>query len=114
MTAINMQALLDELQHITEAVLSNLMYVSEEEFEQFADQRQRIVEQMELYQTSLSEHDKQKIRNLLSNDSSILQRMHVLKDEAGHWIEKRGAIRVQQHAYQQAYATDSLFIDHRK
>ncbi|ALP37263.1 hypothetical protein ASL14_14780 [Paenibacillus sp. IHB B 3084] len=114
MTAVNMQALLDELQHMTEAVLSNLLNLSEEEFEQFADQRQRIVEQMKLYQTSMTENDKQKIRDILNNDSLILQRMHILKDEAGHWIEKRGAIRVQQHAYRRAYAVDSLFIDHRK
>ncbi|WP_238807886.1 hypothetical protein [Paenibacillus sp. EKM212P] len=69
---------------------------------------------MQPYQPSLTENDKQKIRGILSNDSVILQRMHVLKDEAGHWMEKRGAIRVQQHAYQQAYSVDSLFIDHRK
>ncbi|MGG4216669.1 hypothetical protein ABEW32_00420 [Paenibacillus jamilae] len=114
MTAVNMQALLDELQHMTEAVLSNLLNLGEEEFEQFADQRQRIVEQMQSYQPSLTENDKQKIRDILSNDSIILQRMHVLKDEAGQWMEKRGAIRIQQHAYQQAYSVDSLFIDHRK
>ncbi len=110
----NMQVLLEELQHRTEAVLSNLMNLSEEEFEQFADQRQRIVEQMESFQPSITENNKQKIRDILSHDSVILQRMHVLKDEAGHWMEKRGAIRVQQHAYQQAYSVDSLFIDHRK
>lgn len=85
----NMQVLLEELQHRTEAVLSNLLNISEEEFEHFADQRQRIVEQMQSYQLSLTEHDKQKIRDILSNDSVILQRMHVLKDEAGHWMEKR-------------------------
>ncbi|MDY8044719.1 hypothetical protein ACYCSE_06685 [Paenibacillus sp. SEL1] len=110
----NMQVLLEELQHKTEAVLVNLLNLNEEEFEQFADQRQRIVEQMQPYQLSLTEHDKQKIRNILSHDSIILQRMQALKDEAGHWMEKRGAIRVQQHAYQQAYSVDSLFIDHRK
>ncbi|MGF9642957.1 hypothetical protein [Paenibacillus sp. FSL L8-0502] len=110
----NMQVLLEELQHRTEAVLSNLLNISEEEFEQFTDQRQRIVEQMQPYQPSLTENDKQKIRDILSNDSVILQRMHALKDEAGYWMEKRGAIRVQQHAYQQAYSVDSLFIDHRK
>ncbi|KAF6634855.1 hypothetical protein H6F38_08835 [Paenibacillus sp. EKM208P] len=114
MTAANMQALLDELQHMTEAVLFNLLNLSEEEFEQFTDQRQHIVEQMESYQTSMTDNDKQKIRDILSHDSVILQRMHVLKDEAGHWMEKRGSIRVQQHAYQRAYAVDSLFIDHRK
>lgn len=110
----NMQVLLEELQHRTEAVLSNLMNLSEEEFEQFADQRQRIVEQMQSLQPSITENNKQKIRDILSHDSVILQRMHALKDEAGHWMEKRGAIRVQQHAYQQAYSVDSLFIDHRK
>jgi hypothetical protein len=114
MAESNMQVLLEELQHKTEAVLSNLLNLSEEEFEQFADQRQCIVEQMQSFQLSITENDKQKIRDILSNDSVILQRMHVLKDEAGHWMEKRGAIRVQQHAYQQAYSIDSLFIDHRK
>lgn len=114
MTVANMQALLDELQRMTESTLSNLLSLSEEEFEQFADQRQRIVEQMQPYQPSLTENDKQKIRDILSHDSVILQRMHVLKDAAGHWMEKRGAIRMQQHAYQQVYSIDSLFIDHRK
>ncbi|OMF42862.1 hypothetical protein [Paenibacillus peoriae] len=114
MTAANMQTLLGELQRITESALSNLLSLSEEEFEQLADQRQRIVEQMQSYQPSITEDDKQKIRDILSHDSVILQRMHALKDAAGHWMEKRGAIRVQQHAYQQAYSIDSLFIDHRK
>ncbi|MEC0183493.1 hypothetical protein P4H61_18540 [Paenibacillus peoriae] len=110
----NMQVLLEELQHRTEAVLSNLINLSEEEFEQFADQRQRIVEQMQSFLPLITENDKQKIRDILSHDSVILQRMHELKDEAGHWMEKRGAIRVQQHAYQKSYSVDSLFIDHRK
>ncbi|SMF67489.1 hypothetical protein SAMN05661091_0351 [Paenibacillus uliginis N3/975] len=106
--------LLDELEHITNTVIDNLLNMDEEDFEQFVSKRQNIVEQLEPYRSIMNDTDKQKIRAIIDHDPEILEQMHALKQEAGNWMEKRESIRVQQNAYQHAYTYDSLFIDHKK
>lgn len=108
------QNLLNELQQITEEASNNKHEMNEEQFEQFVVKRQNIVERLEPFRVLLSDADKQQIGTILSYDSVILQRMHTMKNIAGEWLEKRGSIREQKNAYQQVYAIDSLFIDHRE
>lgn len=108
------QVLLNRLQQMTEEVRDSLLEMNGEEFEQFVVKRENVVEQLEPYRTTMSDANKQRIGIILSHDSEILHRMYALQDEAGKWLEKRGSIREQKQAYQQAYAIDSMFIDHRK
>lgn len=108
------QALLQKLKHLTADVLQRLQFFSEEEFETFAAEREGLVAELMRHKSQITEADRRQIAELLDSDPIILSRMHFLKDEAGNWLERKGAVRVQQHAYQRDYTPDSLFFDHRK
>ncbi|MHA0856219.1 hypothetical protein [Paenibacillus sp. CMAA1364] len=108
-----LHVLLDDLQSLTQATYDNLTQMTEEDFEQFATNRQRIVQAMEDYAIIMTQAHKQRIQVITSQDAEILQHMCNLQNELGVWLEKRGSIREQKNAYQQVYAIDSLFIDHR-
>ncbi|MBY0220431.1 hypothetical protein H7K30_28065 [Paenibacillus illinoisensis] len=108
------EMLLDELQRTSRNAVSQLYVWDEEQFTLFVEKRQAIFEQLESFHSKIVDSHREKIKDILSSDDLILQRMHQLKDEAGNWMQKQGKIRTQQNAYQHAYMTDGLFIDQRK
>jgi len=106
--------LLDQLQFLSEETVEKLDEMDEEEFEQFSNFRQQLTERLIALRSDVTDQDRNRIEYILNFDHQILRRMQALKDEAGHWMEQQSKIKVQKGAYQQAYAANSMFFDHRK
>lgn len=106
--------LLGKLQEITEEAVQHLDQWDHEEFTRMTETREEIMKELQLLRSEINDQHREMIQNILGFDSSILRRMHQLKDEAGEWTQKQGVIRVQQNAYHQSYMIDGLFIDQRK
>ncbi len=113
MTATEVGKILDDLQAITEEAVARLNLMNEEELLQLADQREELVKALEPYRTNITLENRTQIAHILGFDSLILSRMSFLKNEAGQWMQKQGAIKSQQNAYHNAYAMNSVFIDHK-
>ncbi|WP_172257164.1 hypothetical protein [Saccharibacillus deserti] len=107
-------SLLDQLQFLSEETVEKLDEMDEEEFEQFSNFRQQLTERLIALRSDVTDQDRSRIEYILNFDHKILLRMQALKDEAGHWMEQQGKIKVQKGAYQQAYTANSMFFDHRK
>lgn len=114
MIVAEVQQLLSALQAITEDAVANLITMDTEALEHLADQRQAIVDQLETHRNDIDQEDRKQIAYILSFDFLILERMNLLREEAGEWIQKQGAIKTQHSAYQSAYSVDSLFFDRRE
>lgn len=69
---------------------------------------------MQAYRNTVTDADRATIRELGNADPLILRKLNQYKDEAGDWLRRRGAIRVQKSAYDHVVISDSFFIDHRK
>ncbi|MGV2884494.1 hypothetical protein [Paenibacillus taichungensis] len=110
----NLRSILDELRFITEDAVSRLQVMDEEELLQLANQRQDLVDSFITMKEKVTEADREQIAYILSYDPVIVARMEYLKQEAGNWLQRQGSIKQQHNAYQQNYAVDSWFIDHRK
>lgn len=110
----SLNTLLAELNLLSQQVLEKLYELDEDGLVAFVDRRAEIVDEMSAYRAHITEQDKEQIRQILEQEQFILHRMQAIREEAGGWLSNQGAIRVQQNAYQQTYAIDSLFIDHRK
>ncbi|OWR27596.1 hypothetical protein CDO73_21925 [Saccharibacillus sp. O23] len=106
-------SILDELELMTEEIMNRLSIVTEEEFEAMAEHRELLVKRLEQMKGSITDQDRSRIKNILTFDQAILHRMHILKDQAGNWIQNQNQVKVQKNAYQHAYAANSLFFDHR-
>ncbi|CAM4392416.1 hypothetical protein [Saccharibacillus endophyticus] len=111
---VSVKSLLDQLQFMAESTIERLDEMDEEDFEHFADLRQQLTERIVSARSEITDQEREQISYILKFDQPILQRMQSLKDEAGHWMEQQGKIKVQKGAYQQAYAANSMFFDHRK
>jgi len=110
----DIQSILDHLKTITDDVVGRLNTINEEEFEQFTEERDAAVNNLLNYRDLLDSEHKVQIQSLLVYDQQILDRMHALKDEAGQWLENKGAVRIQHQAYHKTYSPDSWFVDYRK
>jgi len=113
MTAIEVGKILDDLQAITEEAIARLNVMHEEELLQLADRREELVKALEPHRSDITPENRAQITHILGFDSLIISRMNFLKNEAGQWMQKQGAIKSQQNAYHNAYAMNSVFIDHK-
>ncbi|WP_336782141.1 hypothetical protein [Paenibacillus illinoisensis] len=105
--------ILNELQLITEEAVAQLNLLEEEELLKLSENRERLVNEFQCHKASLTPQNRQQIEYILSFDKMIVKRMQFLKDEAAAWLQRRGSAKQQLNAYQQQYAADSWFIDHR-
>ncbi|MCQ4088815.1 hypothetical protein [Saccharibacillus sp. JS10] len=113
MIATEVGQILDKLQEITEEAIARLDLMNEEELLQLAGQREELVKALEVHRPKITPEHRVQIAYILGFDSLIINRMSFLKNEAGQWIQKQGAIKSQQNAYHNAYAMNSVFIDHK-
>lgn len=113
MMEIEVGKILDDLQAITEEAVARLNLMNEEELLQLADQREELVKALESYRHHITPENREQIAYVLGFDALILKRMSFLKNEAGQWMQKQGTIKTQQNAYHNAYAMNSVFIDHK-
>lgn len=105
-----------ELEQLTFSVTTNLNQLDFEQMQQFVEDRQLIVDEMNIVgATSQLTHEQSgKLANILKNDVVISQRMESLKEEAGSWLLQRQAAKSQRGAYEASYTPDSILMDYRK
>ncbi|MEK3790875.1 hypothetical protein MKX42_03805 [Paenibacillus sp. FSL R7-0204] len=111
-----MDKLLQELEHLTLAMVSILNDSSYEELEAFVEQRQILVDaigqEVEKCQPTLAQ--KEDIRRIMEHDPAIVARMNAHRLEAKDWLQKRGQAKIQRNAYETAYTPDSFLMDRKK
>lgn len=113
-TVQNLKESLNQLDQLTQDIISRLNFITEEEMLDFVDKREAIVEQLQSYRDVVTDQDRVDIQKIVDCDSLIMNKLNSFKDQAGNWLEKQGSIRNQHTAYHQSYVTDSFFIDHLK
>ncbi|KJK29948.1 hypothetical protein MMB75_12235 [Paenibacillus sp. P2(2022)] len=110
----HLQSFVDELKLLCRRTLEDLSTLDEDGLLAFSTKREELVQAMKPYGAAATNEIKEQIRGILQEEQAILARMMEIKQEAAEWLQKRGMIRAQQHAYQQSYAANSLFFDNRK
>ncbi|OAB41849.1 hypothetical protein [Paenibacillus antarcticus] len=111
-----MDKLIDQLEQLTNTIIDRLDTVSFEEVEQFVEERQEFITMIEilLQSSTMSNHQKVRIQNLLQHDSSIVNRMQILMDEAREWLQQRNIAKAQRNVYDSAYSSESILMDRFK
>ncbi|MFB5266721.1 hypothetical protein ACE41H_07970 [Paenibacillus enshidis] len=111
---MDIQQILTELSLKTNQIAARLSEVTYQELEIFTQHREELVQQLLELQFKPTEDQKKQIASILSYDPEIKSRMEFFKNEAARFLERQGAIKTQQAAYQQMYIPGSLFFDNRK
>jgi hypothetical protein len=107
---------INQLEEWTMAVLSRLETIQYEEMAELVEERQRLIEQLQLGSTTQEQMKQYQVRisSLLQQDESILRRMSELKTEATDGIKKINAGRVQKGGYDTNYNLDGILFDKKK
>ncbi|WP_458124293.1 hypothetical protein [Paenibacillus sp. Z3-2] len=105
-----------ELETLTHQMLLQINQVSSEEFTDFIEKRQGLVDDIlhMVEETPLTSEQQQRVRAILEQDTLLLGRMNSLKDEAGSWLMNHGQAKMQRNAYEAGYTPESLLVDKRK
>lgn len=105
-----------ELNKITQDIINRLENCSYEELNDFVEQRQIMIDQLEQHvrKQSIGVIQQNQLRELLKADPVILERMQQLKSEAAKWLQQREQAKAQRSAYEAAYTPDSFLMDRRK
>ncbi|WP_339267533.1 hypothetical protein [Paenibacillus sp. FSL R5-0470] len=105
-----------ELNKITQDIINRLENCSYEELDDFVEQRQILIDQLEqeIRKQSIGEVQQNQILELLKADPMIIQRMQQLKNEAANWLQQREQAKAQRSAYEAAYTPDSFLMDRKK
>lgn len=112
----NLEEVVEELELLTEGMLSQLAEADFVMLEAFVDQREPLMAALaeakaaQALQPSLE----QRAAQVVAQDPLFLARMQELKQEAAEWLQKRGAAKAQRSAYEQAYTPDSILLDRKK
>ncbi len=111
-----MHNLVHSLQAITEHMVSQLDYVTEEQIIFFIDQREEIV--LQLQQIEITDADRQEygsiVQGVLQHDNVITTRLEELRSGVSEDIQKVSVARVQNTAYSTPYIQDSYYFDKKK
>ncbi|RAW09968.1 hypothetical protein DC345_29640 [Paenibacillus taichungensis] len=107
---------LNKLLELTQSFVLQLETKSSDEAENFVDQRQVLVEQLqEILNNQEMDHQQQdELKRILGWDERIQGHMLSLKNEAQQWLIQRSAARSQRSVYENNYAVDSYLMDKRK
>jgi hypothetical protein len=111
-----MDNLISQLEQLTNEIVDNLDQISFEELEQFVEQREAIIAEMQQQPASdFSEpHYRTRIAALGQYDAIMLSVMERLKEEAQQGIAKIKNAQVRKDMYEAVYTPDSIFFDRRK
>lgn len=109
-----MDELLQTLQRLTQEILVELDQMEYEQLGTFVEDRQLIINELQLMNQSFTDQQKLVIKDILQHDEAIVGRMQQLKDEAKIGIDKIERARVHNNAYEQPYAQESFFFDKKK
>lgn len=111
---MKIENILMELVLLTNQLVDKLSDVTYEELVSFTEERERLVQKLVNIDEKPTDYEKKQILSILHQDSLIKSRMEFFKSEASIFLEKQGAIKAQQEAYQALYKPESLFYDNRK
>lgn len=111
-----MDNLVLKLKHLTDKLVETLNKASYEEIEEFVQQREEIMTQLQTQKFTSSELDKNRetMKQILQHDQIILARMTVLKEEASQSINKISSGKIQKNAYDKSYSIDGVYFDKKK
>jgi hypothetical protein len=111
-----MHSLVQSLQAITENMVAQLDYVTEEQIIFFIDQREQLVQQLQ--QIDITESERQQygsiVQGVLQHDNIITSKLEELRAGVSDNIQKVNVARVQNTAYSSASLPDSYYFDKRK
>ncbi|ANY66969.1 hypothetical protein BBD42_11180 [Paenibacillus sp. BIHB 4019] len=108
-----MEDIIFELYVKTKQVVEQLDHAESDDLLALIELRENVINQLE---TGLivSEEQKQLLRDIGGFDEVLLAKMQLLKDEASQGLNKLNNNRLQKQVYEQAYASESYFIDRRE
>ncbi|MCM3128286.1 hypothetical protein ACFQ3J_18300 [Paenibacillus provencensis] len=111
MTQFN--ACLDQLETQAASIVNRLEQITFEELERFTEEREELVNLMQVHSTQINTASKDRIKVLLDYDTAILAKMNLFKLEASDWLNRKATIKEQRTAYNNNYTPDSMFFDHK-
>ncbi|MGN7169668.1 hypothetical protein ACTHSJ_27750 [Paenibacillus cellulositrophicus] len=111
-----MDKFINSLKVLTESVLERLHCISPQELQDFVQERQQLIDELNRFKqhTPFSPSQVEQLQSILQADPLILNRMNQLKMEASDWLQNRGQAKMQRSAYESAYTPDSFLMDQRK
>ncbi|WP_338553376.1 hypothetical protein [Paenibacillus sp. KS-LC4] len=104
----SLQSLYAQTQHMVEQIQET----SYEELVQLIDVRTEVL--CALQQAEVSEEMKTVIRLIGEYDNILLERMHFLMGEASSGLNRMKTHRLQKQKYEQAYTSESYFVDYKE
>ncbi|QSF44732.1 flagellar protein FliT [Paenibacillus tianjinensis] len=111
-----MDKLLEELEELTQTMVSRLMDAPYEELENFVNERQNLVDAIgkEVENCQMTSEQKEVLGRIMEHDSAIVARMNAHRLEARELLQKRNQAKAQRSAYEASYAPDSILMDRKK
>ncbi|SFF38549.1 hypothetical protein SAMN04487969_14328 [Paenibacillus algorifonticola] len=108
-----MENVIFELYVKTKQLVEHLDHSESDELLALIELREDVINQLESG-ILVSEEQKQLLREIGEFDEVLLTKMHFFKDEASQGLNKINNNRLQKQVYEQAYASESYFIDRRE
>lgn len=111
-----MDECIGELEALTQHMVLRINQATSEELTEFVEHRHGLIDNIlhVVEVTPLTIEQQHRLKAVLEQDSLILGRMNMLKDEAGLWLKNHGQAKIQRSAYEAGYTPDSLLMDKRK
>ncbi|WP_018749976.1 hypothetical protein [Paenibacillus sanguinis] len=112
-----MDELLEQLELLDEEMLDRSDQASTaEEWTDFIDRRQRIVEAIVQYASLSPLLSEQKLRltRIQMSEDKLRECMVSQKQEAADWLRQREQAKLQRNVYETAYSPESMLMDRRK
>lgn len=113
---MSMDELLEQLEKLDAAMLHRTDEASGEEWTDFVDQRQRLVEG--LIQCAslspLSPEQKLRLTYIQTGEDKLRSCMEAQKQEASDWLRNREQAKMQRNVYEMGYSPESFLMDRRK
>lgn len=111
-----MDELLEQLEKLDEAMLHRGDEASSEEWTDFIDRRQRLVEAL-IQHASLSPllpEQKLRLTCIQTGEDKLRRCMEAQKQEAADWLRNREQAKLQRNVYEMGYSPESFLMDRRK
>ncbi|SEU14395.1 hypothetical protein [Paenibacillus sp. NFR01] len=111
-----MDELLNNLEQLTNLMISDLDNAPYESLENFVEERQKLVDAigLEVEKCALTSAQKEKLSRIMEHDSAIIARMNAHRLEALDGLQRRNQAKMQRSAYESAYTPDSILMDRKK
>lgn len=113
----NIEYLISKLEDTASQMIGRLQMVSYEELVSYVDERQDIINQLEMKLNVNPPDDRQRARisAIIDSDSAVRRKIELFKNEAADWLQQKERKKVQRNAYESVYQQpDSILLDQKK